>query len=240
MKYIDIHSHLLPGIDDGARDTETSMEMFRIAEKNGIREMILTPHYKPMHHNASPDTVQRLIRKMEEKLAEEGINIRLHPGNEIYYHSEAISQALEGNLCTLAGSSYVLVEFNPMDEFEYIRNGLYQFLAEGFRPILAHVERYRCMTGKADRAEDLIGMGAYIQVNAGSIMGQYGLQTRLFTRGLLKKDLVHFVATDAHDTGNRAPELKECARFLTKKFGEDYTEELLYDHPMKILQNEYI
>ena len=177
---------------------------------------------------------------MEEKLAEEKIDIRLYPGNEIYYHSEAVAQALEGGLCTLAGSSYVLVEFNPMDEFEYIINGLYQFLSEGFRPVLAHVERYRCMTSKTDRTEELTGMGAYIQVNAGSIMGHYGLQTKGFARGLLKKDLVHFVATDAHDAKNRAPELEECARFLTKRFGEDYTRELLYENPMKIVRNEYL
>ncbi|MCU6745660.1 protein-tyrosine-phosphatase [Suilimivivens aceti] len=240
MKYMDIHSHLLPGIDDGARDFKISMEMFRIAEKNGIGAMILTPHYKPMHHNASPATIRRLISEIEEKLKEEKIEIQLYPGNEIYYHSEAVSQALEGRLCTMAGSSYVLVEFNPMDEFEYIRNGLYQFLAEGFRPVLAHVERYRCMTGKADRAEELTGMGAYIQVNAGSIMGCYGLQIKMFTRGLLKRKAVHFVATDAHDTKNRAPELSECARFLVKKFGEDYTRELLYENPMKLVQNEYI
>lgn len=240
MKYMDIHSHLLPGIDDGARDFETSMEMFHIAEKNGIGAMILTPHYKPVHHNASPATIRRLISEMEEKLAEEKIDIRLYPGNEIYYHSEAVAQALEGGLCTLAGSSYVLVEFNPMDEFEYIRNGLYQFLSEGFRPVLAHVERYRCMTSKTDRTEELTGMGAYIQVNAGSIMGHYGLQTKGFARGLLKKDLVHFVATDAHDAKNRAPELEECARFLTKRFGEDYTRELLYENPMKIVRNEYL
>lgn len=237
---MDIHSHLLPGIDDGARDFETSMEMFRIAGKNGIGAMILTPHYKPVHHNASPATIRRLISEMEEKLAEEKIDIRLYPGNEIYYHSEAVAQALEGGLCTLAGSSYVLVEFNPMDEFEYIRNGLYQFLSEGFRPVLAHVERYRCMTSKTDRTEELTGMGAYIQVNAGSIMGHYGLQTKGFARGLLKKDLVHFVATDAHDAKNRAPELEECARFLTKRFGEDYTRELLYENPMKIVRNEYL
>lgn len=240
MKYMDIHSHLLPGIDDGARDFETSMEMFRIAGKNGIGAMILTPHYKPVHHNASPATIRRLISEMEEKLAEEKIDIRLYPGNEIYYHSEAVAQALEGGLCTLAGSSYVLVEFNPMDEFEYIRNGLYQFLSEGFRPVLAHVERYRCMTSKTDRTEELTGMGAYIQVNAGSIMGHYGLQTKGFARGLLKKDLVHFVATDAHDAKNRAPELEECARFLTKRFGEDYARELLYENPMKIVRNEYL
>lgn len=133
--------------------------------------MILTPHYKPMHHNASPATIRRLISEIEEKLKEEKIEIQLYPGNEIYYHSEAVSQALEGRLCTMAGSSYVLVEFNPMDEFEYIRNGLYQFLAEGFRPVLAHVERYRCMTGKADRAEELTGMGS---LHTGKCRQHYG------------------------------------------------------------------
>lgn len=240
MERIDMHCHLLPGIDDGARDEAVSMEMFRIAAKNGITSMILTPHYKPMHNNASPATVQRLVREARERLRSEDIPIELYTGNEIYYHEEAVEALLAGDLCTLADSHYVLVEFGPMDEFSYIRNGLYRFLVEGYRPILAHVERYRCMTEDIARTYELIRLGSAIQVNAGSIMGKTGMHIKSFTRKLLKKELVDFIATDAHDTAKRAPDIGECALYLEKKFGQDYAKRVLQDNPDAILIDTYL
>lgn len=238
--YIDIHAHLLPKIDDGAKDLDTSLEMFRIAEKSGIREMILTPHFKPMRHNAGPEKIAVLIGQMEAKLKEEKIDIQLYPGNELYYHSEMVSRIEEKQACTMADSDYVLVEFGPMDEYDYIRNGIYQVIAGGYRPILAHAERYEAVSRGEERVEDLIQMGCYIQLNAGSIMGQFGFGTKQFTKKLLKQRLVHFVATDAHDTAKRAPKLNECAKYISKKFGEAYMRELLYENPLHMIQNEYI
>lgn len=238
--YIDIHAHLLPKIDDGAKDLDTSLEMFRIAEKSGIRKMILTPHFKPMRHNAGPEKIATLIGQMEAKLKEEKIDIQLYPGNELYYHSEMVSRLEEKQACTMAGSDYVLVEFGPMDEYDYIRNGIYQVIAGGYCPILAHAERYEAVSRGEERVETLIQMGCYIQLNAGSIMGQFGFGTKQFTKKLLKQRLVHFVATDAHDTAKRAPKLNECAKYIGKKFGEAYMRELFYENPLHMIQNEYI
>lgn len=238
--YIDIHSHLLPGIDDGAKDFNTSMEMFRIAAQNGITRMILTPHHKPMHHNASPARIADMIAKTKEVLDKERIDIQLYAGNEIYYHSEAVERLEEGKACTMAGSEYVLVEFGPMDGYDYIRNGIYQVMAGGYRPILAHAERYSSICSDAGRVEDLTEMGCYIQLNAGSIMGKFGFGTKQFTKKVLKRQLVHFVATDAHDTEKRGPHISECAKYISRKFGEAYAEELLYENPMHVIRNEYI
>lgn len=238
--YIDIHSHLLPKIDDGARDFATSMEMFRIAAKNGITQMILTPHHKPMRHNASPDRIAKMIEQTEAALKKEKIYIQLYAGNELYYHSEVVARLEEEKACTMAGSEYVLLEFGPMDEYDYIRNGIYQVMAGGYRPILAHAERYGCICSQADRVEDLVEMGCYIQLNAGSIMGKFGFSTKQFSKKILKQHLVHFVATDAHDTGKRGPYLSECGKYISRKFGEAYTRELLYENPMHVICNEYI
>ena len=180
--YIDIHSHLLPAIDDGAKDLHTALEMFRIAEKSGIEKMILTPHFKPMRRSASPEKIAEMINRMEELLEKEKIAIQLYPGNEIYYHSEATVILEEKKACTMANSEYVLVEFSPMDEYDYIRNGIYQVMAGGYRPILAHAERYESVSRDIERVEDLIQMGCYIQVNAGSIMGKFGFSTKQFTK----------------------------------------------------------
>lgn len=238
--YIDIHSHILPGIDDGSQDFDTSIQMLKQASTEGIIQIILTPHNKPGRHNAGFSIIESLLAELRRRMEDEGIAIKLHGGSELYYRNGLAEEIMEGKALTLAGSDYVLMEFNPMEDYDYIRYGVYSLMAEGYRPILAHVERYSKIVGEASRVEDLIEMGCYIQVNAGSVMGAFGLRTRFFTRRLLKERLVHFMATDAHDTKKRGSHIRECASFIAKKYGEDYARELLYENPMHVIQNEYI
>lgn len=239
-EFVDIHSHILPGIDDGAQDIEMSMRMLQIACDNGIKHIVLTPHYKPMHHNADKEKIRMLTDKLRGKVEEEGLEIKLYDGNEVYYHSEALMGLENDKVFRMADSSYVLVEFGPMDEFDYIRNGLYQLLSGGYRPIVAHAERYEKLFSKQEGIEDIIEMGCYIQVNAGSIMGGMGYRTKSYTKYLLKNKLVHFVATDAHNTDKRGPFLKDCAKYISRKYGKDYMRRLLCENPAKVLGNEYI
>ena len=239
--YIDIHSHILPQIDDGAENFDMSMRMLETASENNIREIILTPHNKPMRHNVSFQTMEKLAGRLGEEAYKRRMDIRFHLGNEIYYRSDILEALGEGKACTMAGSSYVLVEFGPMDSFGYIRNGIYHVLSGGYRPILAHAERYAEVTVSVERAEALKEMGCYIQVNAGSVMGEYGFATRHFTRSLLKRKLVYFVATDAHkDSGKRTPRLAECGQFIARKYGKDYAVRLLKENPAGVIADEYI
>ncbi|MBD5463096.1 MAG: hypothetical protein HDR24_08580 [Lachnospiraceae bacterium] len=238
--YIDIHSHILPQIDDGAENFEMSMKMLHIAKENGICGIILTPHNKPMHHNASPGTIQNLIKKLEMELLHSKVEIQLYAGNEIYYRSDILEMLEEGKACTMAGSSYVLMEFGPMDDFEHIRRGLYKVLSGGYRPIIAHIERYRNICAKEERVEELIEMGCYVQVNAGSIMGQYGLGTKNFAKRLLRERQVHFVATDAHDADKRKPDIGSCVRYISRKYGDAFARALVYENPVHVIKNEYI
>lgn len=238
--YIDIHSHILPGIDDGSQDFDASIQMLKQASADGIAQIILTPHNKPARHNADPLIIESLLAELRKRMEDEGIAIKLHGGNELYYRNGLAEEIMDGKALTLAGSNYVLTEFNPMEDYDYIRYGVYSLIAEGYHPILAHAERYSKINGKANRVEDLIEMGCYIQVNAGSVMGVLGFQTKFFVRRLLKEQLVHFVATDAHDTKERGSHIRECAFFIVKKYGEDYAREILYENPMHVIRNEYI
>lgn len=237
---IDIHSHILPGIDDGSQTLEQSMQMMQCAYENGIRGIILTPHFKVQHHNASPEKITNLIEMLQKKSIEAGIKIRLYAGNEINYHS-SIADLLElQKVNTMAGSSYVLVEFNPMDSFERIRDGLYKTLSYGYTPILAHVERYENVCTHLDRIEDLIDMGSYIQMNAGSVMGNFGYATKYNARKIVREHLVHFIASDAHDMDNRSPAILECADYISRKYGADYEKELFSTNPAHVIKNEII
>lgn len=238
--YIDIHSHILPGVDDGSKDCNMSMEMLRIAEKSGINEIILTPHNKPMHHNVKLEKMRILSEQLQEAMAQEGINIRLHTGNEIYYRSDILDVLEHEDAYTLAESSYVLTEFGPMEAFDRIRGGIYQILSGGYKPILAHVERYASICSRPEYADELAEMGCYIQVNAGSILGWHGWQEKRFTKKLLKRKMVHFVATDAHNMEKRGPHLKECAELIMKKYGEAYARQLMIENPAHVIADEYI
>ena len=238
--FIDVHSHILPGIDDGSQDFDTSIQMLKQASTDGIAQIILTPHNKPAGHNADSYIIDSLLAELKRRMEDEGIAIKLYRGNELYYRNGLAEEIMEGKAFTLAGSDYVLTEFSPMEDYDYIRYGAYSLMAEGYRPILAHVERYSKINGKADRVEDLIEMGCYVQVNSGSVMGAFGCRTKFFVRRLLKERLVHFMATDAHDTKERGSHIRECASFIAKKYGEDYARELLYKNPMHVIRNEYI
>ena len=145
-----------------------------------------------------------------------------------------------GEINTLAGSKYVLVEFNPMKNYEYIRSAMYQLLANGYRPILAHVERYIELMGRTELIKNLIDMGCYVQVNAGTICGDSGWKARQECTKLIKKGYVHFIATDAHDIEKRAPYLNKAAKIIERKFGKDMVRKLLITYPEKVIKNEYI
>ncbi|MCM1386250.1 MAG: hypothetical protein NC231_02895 [Bacillus sp. (in: Bacteria)] len=237
--YIDIHSHILYGIDDGAKDMETSKKMLGLAAADGITAIILTPHNKPGHHDTSQQAAER-VEKLRAWLTKENIDIKLYIGNELYYRSELVWEIEDARAYTLAGSRYVLVEFSPLDDYDYIRNGLNAILMGGYYPVLAHAERYQNLCAKKGGIADLVEMGCYIQVNAGSIMGKFGFGAKQFTKKLLKHRQVHFVATDAHDTGNRAPYLADCADYVGRRYGEDYSRQLFYDNPERVLQDKEI
>ncbi|WP_022764220.1 CpsB/CapC family capsule biosynthesis tyrosine phosphatase [Butyrivibrio sp. XPD2006] len=237
---IDIHCHIMPGVDDGSPDMATSLEMLRIADKNGITHLILTPHHKPMHHNVSPEHNVAYRKRLQEAATEAGIKAKLFSGNEIYYSDETMEELEAGKICSLAGSDYVLVEFHPTNPYKAIQNAANRVQAAGYIPIIAHVERYSDIVSHPNRVGDLIEMGCFIQVNASSVMGKYGFGISHFTKKLLKEKKVHFIASDAHDTGRRAPQLLDCRNYVERKFGEDYGKKLFFTNPANVIRNELI
>ena len=155
MKLIDIHSHILPYMDDGAGDMEMALEMLRIARADGITDIIATPHYKAGRFKGDAAKVLELLEKLRCRMQDEGIDINLYPGNEIYYRSELEEKLSTGALSTLNGSGYLLVEFSPLDDFVHIRNACEDILGMGYVPVVAHVERYQCMTKKPEHVREL-------------------------------------------------------------------------------------
>lgn len=234
-RVVDIHSHVLPGVDDGAGDRREALEMLRIAYEEGITDMIVTPHYQSGRFFTPAEVVEEKIRDLEALAEHNGLPIRFYPGTEIYYRSELEDKLEDGQLATMNGSNYLLVEFSPMQEFSYIRNAFSELRSLGFIPILAHVERYQCMREDIDRVAELRRLGCEIQVNAGSIVGKYGLTTKWYCGKLLRQQLVDYLGTDAHNAGGRAPEMHKCTELLYKKYELSYVDKILYKNAVENL-----
>lgn len=228
MNYIDVHSHILPNMDDGSRSMLQSLEMLRIAYAEGITTIIATPHNMPGKGCPKTETVYRKVEELQEIAEEENIPVQILCGTEYFYREEVLEILEEDRGITMANSNCVLVEFDPMAERGYIRNALRNILSQGYKPVIAHVERYAKLMEDKSFVKDIKLMGALVQINAASITGDNGRQAKKDTKKLLKEQLVDFVGTDAHSDGRRAPRMEKCAYILRKKYGEEYADALLF------------
>lgn len=238
--FIDIHSHLLPGVDDGSVSMEQTMDMLKIAYSEGIRTMIATPHYQEGRYMHAVSYLEQKLSEVRASAEDMGIQVELLLGSEIYYSHGCVEHLKAKDIPTMAGTQCVLVEFSPMADSRYMINGLQEILLEGYNPILAHIERYDALRGEIDLVDKIIEMGVYVQVNAMSITGETGRTYQSATKKLLKNSMVHLVATDAHSDRTRSPKIKKCYEFLRKKYGEMAALELTRDNQQKLLSGQYI
>lgn len=236
--FTDIHSHILPGVDDGAQSMEESISMLRMAEAENIRRIILTPHQKPGRKCVSVPGMQKRMEELQENMERHHLDIQLFAGSECLYSHDLAERLEEGSICTMADSRYVLTEFMPDENWQYVRDGLYRLISHNYLPVIAHMERYMQVVKDMDRVHELIDMGCYVQVNAGSITGLYGLGMRQTAKRLLKEQAVHFIGTDAHrEAGKRSVQIKKCAAYLTRKYGQEYADRLLGGNAENIFKN---
>ncbi len=234
---IDMHSHILPGVDDGSKDMEQTIRMLKIAYEDGIRGIIATPHYHIGRMIADISQCQWKLGDTMKQIEDMGMDMQMYLGNEIYYFSDAMSKLNSDEIRTMADSSYVLLEFDPKCDYARILQAVSDTAINGYVPIIAHVERYMCMVEKFDRCIDILDMGAKLQVNASSVMGNYGKDVQKYIKKLMKKRYVSYVASDAHSDGHRRPALRECYLYVCKKFGEDYANDIFHYNQMKIIED---
>lgn len=239
-EYIDIHSHILPGIDDGSDNIEETIHMIEAARNDGISIIIATPHYHEGRYKKKVADYEAALNIVRSYVKDIFPNVRIYLGCEIYYNHECIDLLESNQIPTMAGSKYILLEFSPRREYQYIRTNLQRCLFAGYLPILAHVERYICLEQDISLVEELVNMGVYIQFNTNSIVGNIRGKTKKFVRRLLHHNLVHFMATDAHNMSNRSPVINKSKEYIIKKYGKSYLDRLIIHNPKKVLNNEYI
>ncbi|GHU61301.1 tyrosine protein phosphatase [Clostridia bacterium] len=237
FSYTDIHFHLVPKVDDGAKSIEDSMKMLTLAVQIGIKKIIATSHFH-LIFPIEKQFYEKQFSLLKQKVKEEQIPIELYLGNEIYYREDTIQKLLNQECFTLAGSRYILLEFHPEEAYQTIANAVKSFRSLGFLPIIAHIERYRHVMHEWEKAENLVSMGAYLQMNATTVVRNASsfFCTEII---LLRKKIVHFIASDSHNL-ERMPYLKKARRIVKFYSGKSYAQLIFQENQEKILQNQVL
>ena len=230
---VDIHSHIIPGIDDGSKNMEMTLEMIRNAEKEGIKEMVATPHYLLEYGEATIIDVKNHVKEINMLLENEKIDVKIYSGQEVYFTEKIIEDYLEGNIGTINDSRYMLIEF-PMDKFdENTFDILYELQVRDIVPIIAHPERYKFFIEKPSLINEFINQGYLFQVNAGSIEGKFGQNVKKTTDLFLTNNIYNFIGSDAHNIKSRNTGLKNAMDLIEKGMNKN----IFQDSSEKILKN---
>ena len=238
--FTDLHTHILPGVDDGAEDMSQALRLLRAAWDNGTRTVLLTPHYRGKYKKNTPEDLQAAASWLREMVTQELPGMTLYLGQEIAYETDAPDAMHEGRVLSLNGSQYVLLEFRSNALRSQIITGVSETVRCGFVPIVAHVERYDIARKEPNLVEELLDMGALLQLNADSVMGVNGFGIKRFCHKLLQEEKVHFVASDAHDLQCRPPLLRESFLHIHKKYGQAYAARLFYENAQAVIENRNI
>ncbi len=227
-RVVDIHCHLLPGMDDGARSWEESLKMARIASESGINTVVATPHWiQGTVWEPNPDVVRKKVSELNELLRKNSIPLSVFPGMEIGVSENLVELVSSGRVLTLAEGKYVLVEVPFFSLPIGIEEVVYRLAGRGFFPILAHPERSRDIQKKPKRIRELVDNGALIQITAGSLCGCFGDNAKQCALELIELDAVHIVASDAHSSDKRPPLLSKAMDIVKRIKGIEYMNRLL-------------
>ena len=244
--FIDLHCHTLFGVDDGAENFEMTKKMLNIAYNDGIKTICLTPHFKIYRYESDDEIKQhnnRVIENFElvNKYAKEAWpDMRLLLGSEIMYHNDICDSLLSGHCRFINQSSYLLIEFRPNTSKFDIQNAISKLTRRGYRPVIAHIERYSAFASDFAFLVEMKNAGAMLQVNSSSILKfKIGKTARLIKKAL-KLGLIDVISTDAHDNKYVTPSMSMAHKKIEKKFGEIYAKKLFHDNALSIINNDYI
>jgi len=234
----DIHSHIIYHIDDGSRDIEESVKLIRSAVEQGATDIIATPHYY-VEYPTDPNRIREKLSEIEEAVKEAGIAVRLYTGNEVLYFDSMTERLKEGEILTLAGSRYTLIEFYPLESYKTILKCVRNVRTAGFLPIIAHAERFKGL--RENGLSEVISLGAYIQISTEPI-GKKGFgslfdEETKFVRDALRNGQAHFLGTDMHRADSRPPVISSAVSWIRKNLDEDYRDAILYRNAKLIPQD---
>lgn len=236
MGYIDVHAHVVPGVDDGSHDNRESVEMLQQAYESGITTVIATPHYSKGFRTYTTEELKRYCRALE-KHAQKHISpeFKVYVGQEIFYNERSLEMIQSGEVIPLADSKYILLEFSPEVSYSVMFQALREVAMTSYFPVLAHVERYACLR-EDDRMEELRALGVMLQMNYAHIAGKWYDADTKWCRNMLKANYIDVLGTDMHNSKERGPRVKEAMAWMQKHLDAEYLEQITAGNARAILE----
>jgi protein-tyrosine phosphatase len=216
---IDIHSHILPSVDDGAQTIDDAIVMAKAAVAEGITTIIATPHHRNGTFENPKETIIERVSALNEALQQNQISLTVLPGQEIRIHGEWLDHYHQGELLPLANTNYVLIELPSNHVPRYTEQLLFDIQMQGMIPVIAHPERNAELIEHPDLLYQFVKKGALTQLTASSVAGHFGKKIKQFSLQMIEANLAHFIASDAHNTTNRTFHMREAYKTLAKEFG---------------------
>jgi protein-tyrosine phosphatase len=234
---VDIHSHIVYGVDDGAKTLEDSLAMLKMAADCGTTDIVATPH-SDLKYIFNAPLVQERIAELQSHM---GDRIRIHRGCDFHLHFDNITRCLQDRApFTINGRRYLMVEFAEHSIPKSIASVLRDMDQRGITPVVTHPERNRLLMARVPEMVEWVRFGCLLQVTAQSFTGRFGKAAQANCAALMDMNMVHFVASDAHDTEWRPPDLREAHQHVTKEYGADVAQRLFVDYPRMAIAGEYI
>lgn len=237
LTMIDLHTHVLPGVDDGSRGMDESLALLAMAADSGVDTLVATPHCNipdAFENYAGPE-MDLLFRELEEERARAGIPLRLLRGMEVFATPDLPQLLCDGRVWTLNGTKYFLMEFSFEEDPDFCRHVLRRSRERGFWPIIAHPERYDFIQDDPQLAFEWCIEGYGLQINKGSLLGRFGPDVKWTADLLMQHGLAACVASDAHSPYQRSTHMTQLREYLLEEYGEAYMRLLLEENPARIL-----
>ena len=232
---IDIHNHLLFGVDDGSKTIQDSVDALHKLEEIGYTDIILTPHYIEDTRYTNPKKSNlEIMKELKNALLAEKININLYLGNEIFINDNILSLLKDSEISCLNDSKYILIELPMSGEYDSYIDVFEELIEQGYYPILAHPERYISFQEDFNKVIELYDLGVYLQGNIESIIGRYGAAAKKMMKKLLKNKMLSFLATDIHHNKSDYSDYTIAKKKICKYITLDEYQKLVYDNPKKI------
>jgi protein-tyrosine phosphatase len=234
---IDLHSHILPGIDDGSPDLVTSLAMARMAVADGIQVMACTPHFLPGRYENTADDVRLWVAELNQQLIVENIDLALVVGADTHIRSDFLDCLRRQQILSLNDSRYVLFEPSHVMIPPQLEEQLSQIVAAGYVPILTHPERFKWIENNYAVFQRLVKAGVWMQITAGSLTGKFGFRPQYWAQKMLSEGLVHMLASDAHNLTSRPPILSEAFAIAKRELGLECAQHLVFTRPKAVVDN---
>lgn len=236
---IDFHSHIIPNIDDGSTSMKDTINMINEARQAGFTEIISTSHYIQKYYDLDCFEREKMLDIIKKKVSEKNeVNIKLYLGSEIYFTPEIIELIKNKKASTINNTRYLLFELPMNTKPLFVKEMVYELMQNGYIPIIAHPERYTYVQENIQYIEELAGMGALFQSNYGSIIGMYGNSAKKTLKKLLKNNLISFLGSDVHKTGQIYPKIPKALKKLRKILSIEELEKLTTLNAQKVLKDE--